>query len=164
MLVKNSQHRNGWQRALKDCFSHHWTQIQGGHIHEDPALNSKKQSGDRRLEQILHHPWTLLWQVWLARNACLHGRKEDETERKRLEKSRPQVSAPHATHALLLAFHKQLFKLPMQQRMQLHSRQLETWVRLVTRTVKGAIADADQFLYDANHTITSLLATPDQIH
>jgi hypothetical protein len=37
--------------------------------------------------------------------------------------------------------------------------QLSTWVRLVTATVKRAIADAEQHLRDTNHSITAFLAT-----
>jgi hypothetical protein len=55
--------------------------------------------------------------------------------------------------------------MPIDERMKLKSRELTTWVRLVTVTVKGAIADAEQCLRDTNHSI-STLSSPlhDQIH
>ena len=42
--------------------------------------------------------------------------------------------------------------------MKLHSRELETWVRLVTPTVKRALADAEQYIRDTNHTMPNFLA------
>jgi hypothetical protein len=43
--------------------------------------------------------------------------------------------------------------------MLLHSRKLETcWVRLVTPTLKRALANAEQPLFDTNHTILDLIA------
>jgi hypothetical protein len=48
--------------------------------------------------------------------------------------------------------------------MKLKSGELTTWVKLVTATVKRAIADAEQCLRDTNnHTITTFLtpARPD---
>ena len=99
---------------------------------------------------ILHHLWTHLWQLWLARNEDLHGKEKDEQERKRLEKIHPRVTALYSKVDLLLACDKPIFDLPILERMKLHSRELETWVRLVTPTVKRAIADAAQQLRDAN--------------
>jgi hypothetical protein len=43
--------------------------------------------------------------------------------------------------------------------MKLKSGELCTWVRLVTATVKRAIADAEQCLRETNHSITAFLAT-----
>jgi hypothetical protein len=42
--------------------------------------------------------------------------------------------------------------------MKLKSGELTTWVKLVTATVKRAIADAEQCLRDTNHAITAFLA------
>jgi hypothetical protein len=64
----------------------------------------------------------------------------------------------YSKQALLLACDKPIFDLPIHERMKLHSRELETWVRLVTPTVKRALADADQYLRDTNYTITDFLA------
>jgi hypothetical protein len=52
---------------------------------DDPDIDPEKQYGDRWLKLILHHPWTLLWQVWLNHNDDLHGRDNDEKEPKRIE-------------------------------------------------------------------------------
>ena len=64
---------------------------------------------------------------------------------------------------LLLACDKPIFDLPILERMKLHSRELETWVRLVTPTVKRALADAAQHLRETNFNITDYLtpARPD---
>jgi hypothetical protein len=63
------------------------------------------------------------------------------------------------SYAQLLASDKQIFKLPMHDRMLLCNRKLETWVRLVTPTVKrGALANAEQHLCDTNYTIPDFLA------
>ena len=43
--------------------------------------------------------------------------------------------------------------------MKLQSRELETWARLVTPTVKRALADAARYLRDTDHTITAFLAS-----
>jgi hypothetical protein len=48
--------------------------------------------------------------------------------------------------------------LPIDERMTLKSGELTTWVKLVTATIKRAIADAEQGLRDADHAITSFLA------
>jgi hypothetical protein len=162
MLV-NAQNRIGWQHILKGRFSHHWTQTQGRHIIDDPALDASKQTGDQWLKHTLHHIWTMLWQVWLERNEDLHGREKDEREKKRLEKIRPRIIALYNTHDSLLANDKQIFELPLLDRLQHSSGELETWVRLVTPTVKRAVADANQHRRDTNHTITTFLppARPD---
>ena len=104
----------------------------------------------------MHHLWTHLWQLWLARNDDLHGREKDEKERKRLKKLQPL--ALYSRVDLLLACDKPtIFELPIQERLKLYSRELEAWVRLVTPTVKRALTDAAQYLRDANHTITAFL-------
>jgi hypothetical protein len=48
--------------------------------------------------------------------------------------------------------------MPIDERMKLKSGELSTWVRLVTATVKRAIADAEQYLRETNHSITAFLA------
>jgi hypothetical protein len=52
-----------------------------------------------------------------------------------------------------------MFDLPIDERMKLKSGELSTWVQLVTATVKRAIADAEQYLRETNHSITAFLAT-----
>ena len=59
---------------------------------------------------------------------------------------------------MLLACDKPIFDLPIHERLKLPSRELETWVRLVTPTVKRALADAEQCLRDTNCAITDFLA------
>jgi hypothetical protein len=81
----------------------------------------------------------------------LHGRKKDKKERKQLERPRPRIIALHAKQDSLLACNKPIFELPIHDRMQLHSRDLETWALLVTSNVKRAPADAEQCLRDTNH-------------
>ncbi len=58
----------------------------------------------------------------------------------------------------MLVADRQMFELPILERMKLNSRELETWVRLVTPTVKRALSDAATNLRNTNHTIPSLLA------
>jgi hypothetical protein len=154
MLV-SSQNKISWQHLLKGHFSKQWTKIQGRPILEDPELDQEKQSDGQWLKLALHHLWTLVWQVWLTGNEDLHGRDSDEKERKMLKKLRPRITALD----LLLASDKQIFKLPIHDRMLLCNRKLETWVRLVTPTVKrGALANAEQHLCDTNYTIPDFLA------
>jgi hypothetical protein len=147
----------GWQHLLKGRFSKRWTKIQGRHILEDPDLDQQKQSGGRWLKLVHHHLWTLVWQVWLARNEDLHSRNGDEKERKRLEKPHPRITV-HAKQDLLLASDKQIFELPIHDHMLLHGRELETWARLVMPTVKRALSDAEQHLPDTNHTMLDFIA------
>ena len=71
----------------------------------------------------------------LARNEDLHGKEKDEQERKRLEKLHPRVIAFYSKVDLLLACDKPIFELPILERMKLHSREIETWVRFATPTV-----------------------------
>ena len=82
-----------------------------------------------------------------------------------MEKLRPRILALCAKHNLLHACDKPIFELPIHDRMKLHSRELETWVRLVTPTVKRALADAEKHLRDTNCTITDFLshARPDPL-
>jgi hypothetical protein len=157
MLVQ-AQNKIGWQHILKGRFSHHWTQLQGRHILDDPELDPTKKTGDRWLKQVLHHIWTALWRVWLIRNDDLHGRDKDEQERKRMEKLRPHVLALYSKQSLLLACDKSILELPIQERMKLHSRELATWIALVTPTVKRAVADSDTYLRTTNQSITAFLA------
>jgi hypothetical protein len=154
----NAQNKIGWQHLLKGRFSKHWTQIQDRHIMDEPDIDHEKQSGDRWLKLVLNHLWTLIWQVWLIRNEDLHGRDKDENERKRLEKLHPRVVALYAKKDSLLARDKTILALPIQDRMQLHSRELATWVNLVTPTIKRAITDAEHYLRATNHTIHDFLA------
>jgi hypothetical protein len=55
----------------------------------------------------------------------LHGRKNDEKERKQLERPRPRIIALHAKQDSLLACNKPIFELPIHDRTQLHSWELE---------------------------------------
>ena len=67
---------------------------------------------------------------------------------------------------LLLACDKPIFELPILERMKLHSsRELESWVRLVTPTVKRALANAKKHLPNTNYNITGFLspARPDPL-
>ena len=122
----NSQNRIGWQHLIKGRFSKQWTQIQGRHILDESEIDQEKQSADRWLKIILHHIWTHLWQLWLARNEdLLHGKEKDEQERKRLEKLHPRIIALYSKVDLLLACDKPIFDLPILERMKLHST--ENW-------------------------------------
>jgi hypothetical protein len=69
------------------------------------------------------------------------------------------VLALYSKRDLLLACDKPIFDMPIDERMKLKSGELSTWVRLVTTTVKRAIADAEQYLRETNHSITAFLAT-----
>jgi hypothetical protein len=129
---------------------------QQNYIH--PELDPTKQTGDRWLKHVLHRIWTSIWRVWLIRNDDLHGRDKDKQERKRIAKLRPHVLALYSKQDLLLACDKPIFELPIRERMKLHSRELSTWIALVTPTVKRAAADADQYLRDTNHSIIDFLA------
>jgi hypothetical protein len=126
-------------------------------------LDREKQSGGRWLKPpVLHHLWTVVWQVWLTRNDDdLHGRNSDEKEHKRLKKLRPRITALHAKQDSLLDSDKRIFELPIHDRMLLHSRELKTWAGLVTPTVKRALADAEQHLCDTNCTTTEFQPRPD---
>ena len=110
------------------------------------------------LKQILHPLWTLLWQVWLIRNDDLHRRDKEEKKHKRLAKQRPRILALYSTKDRLLACDKPILDLPLPDRLKLHSRELETWIRLVTPTIKRALADADQYIRAINYAITDFLA------
>jgi hypothetical protein len=68
------------------------------------------------------------------------------------------VLALYSKRDLLLACDKPIFDVPIDERIKLKSGELSTWVRLVTATVKRAIADAEQSLHDTNHSITAFLA------
>ena len=70
-----------------------------------------------------------------------------------------RVIALYTKQNLLLACDKPTFELPaIHDRRQLHSRELESWVCLVTPTVKSALADAAQYLRHINRTILDFLA------
>jgi hypothetical protein len=75
-----------------------------------------------------------------------------------LEKPSPRITALCAMQDLLLASDKQIFEFPIHDRMLLHGRELETWARLVTPTVKTALADAEQHLRDTNCNMPDFLA------
>ena len=104
-----------------------------------------------------------MWQLWLARNEDLHGREKDEQERNRLKKLHPQVLALYSKVDRLLACEKPIFELPILEPVKLHSREIESWVQLVTQTVKRALADNAQYFCVTNYNITDFLtpARPD---
>ena len=78
-----------------------------GTAHLDKAdIDSEKQSSERWLKIILHHPWTHLWQLYL------HGKEKDEQERKQLEKLHPRIIALYSKVDVLLACNKPIFELP----------------------------------------------------
>jgi hypothetical protein len=142
----------------KGGFSEHWTQIQDRHIVDDPYLDHEKQTGDQWLKLVLHHLWTVIWQVWLIRNEDPHGHDKDENERKRLKKLHPRVVALYAKKDSVLARDKTILALPIHDTMRLHSRVLETWVNLVTPPIKQAITDAQHYLGATIHTINDFHA------
>jgi hypothetical protein len=159
-----AQNQIGWQHILKGRFSHHWIQIQQYLINNQPDIGDTKQSGERWLRLVINQLWTSLWQVWQTRNNDLHGRDKTERERKRLEKLTPQVVALYDTVDRLLANDKIIFETPITERLKTPSRELETWIKLVKPTVKQAIADADAFILQTNHTLQTYLVTrPDPL-
>jgi hypothetical protein len=141
-----AQNQIGWQHLMKGRCSHHWIQIQQYHIQLDPDINEKKQSGDTWLKRVLHSIWTSLWQGWLMRNDDLHGRDRPQREQKRMEKLKPKVTALYAQVGSLLAEDKVLFDVPIQTKLKLSSGELESWIKLVTPTVKRATKDAMDLL------------------
>jgi hypothetical protein len=149
----NSQNKIGWHQLLKGRFSKQWTQIQDQHLLDDIDIDNEKQSGDRWLKLTLHHTWTHLWKVWINRNDDRHGGENDEKEQLRF-----RVLALYSKRDLLLTCDKPIFDMPIDERIKLKSGELSTWVRLVTATIKRAIADAEQHLRDTNHSITAFLA------
>jgi hypothetical protein len=88
----NAQNKIGWQHILKGRFSNRWLQIQQLHIRTEPDIDPTTQSSERWLKQLLNHIWTSLWwDVWIIRNADLHGRDNAEQEQKRKGKLRHQL-------------------------------------------------------------------------
>jgi hypothetical protein len=152
-----AQNKIGWQHTLEGRFSHHLLQIQQHHIYTEPEIDDTKQSGEWWLKLVLHQLWTSIWQVWLTRNNDLHGREKNERECKRIEKLAPQVIALYAQVDHLLASDKILFDTPIAERLQAPSREISTWIRPVTPTIKQALADANTLIRDTNHTIPTLL-------
>jgi hypothetical protein len=161
----NAQNKIGWQHILKGRFSNRWLQIQQLHIRTDPDIDPTTQSSERWLKQVLNHIWTSLWDVWIIRNADLHGRDNAEQEQKRKEKLRPHVIALYATVDSLLACDKPIFDTPIRDRLKAPSREIATWIRLVTPTVKRALADAKSYLLRTNHRIEPFMtiARPDPL-
>jgi hypothetical protein len=160
----NAQNKIGWQHLLKGRFSHHWLQCQQLHIYLDPSIDSTKNTGERWLKRILHCLWNSLWQVWLLRNDDLHGRDRQQREQKRIQKLTPRVTALYEKAEMLLAKDKDLFAIPLETRLTFPSGEICTWIKLVTPTVKQAIADADKFLRLTNHRILPfLIPQPDPL-
>jgi hypothetical protein len=60
---------------------------------------------------------------------------------------------------MLLAQDKDLFAIPLATRLTFPSGELRTWIKLVTPTVKQALADAEKFIRLTNHTILPYLTT-----
>jgi hypothetical protein len=87
----------------------------------------------------------------------LHGRDRQQREKKRLEKLTPKIEALYAKAELLLAADRDVFAIPIQTRLTFPSGELKTWIKLVTPTVRQAIADANEFIQRTNHTITQHL-------
>jgi hypothetical protein len=58
-------------------------------------------------------------------------------------KKNARDSKSHAQQDLLLASNKQIFELLIHACMLPHDRELETWARLVTPSVKRALAEAE---------------------
>jgi hypothetical protein len=156
-LLVHAQNKIGWQHLLKGRFSKQWNQIQTKHIADDPDLDPEKQSGERWMKRVINHIWTNLWKVWLIRNDDLHGRDKFEKERKRIDKLTPRIIALYAQKDILLAQDKDILALPITDRLKQHSRELTTWLALVTPTIKRAAADAAKHLHNTNHVITSFL-------
>ena len=74
----------------------------------------------------------------IARKDDLHGREKDKKECKRLEKLEPRVLALYSKVDSLLACQKPISELPIQERLKLHSRELESWIQeLVIPAVKS---------------------------
>jgi hypothetical protein len=71
------------------------------------------------------------------------------------EKILPRVRALCSKCDQMLVADRQTLKLPILERMKLSSRELETWVRLVTPTVKRALSDAATNPRNANHAAPS---------
>ena len=93
----DSQNNIGWQHLLRVRFSSQWwTQIQGRHILDEPEIGPEKQSSKRWLKLILHHIWTNMWHLWLARNEDLHGPK-----RKMNQNANSTRKAPSTYHRLV---------------------------------------------------------------
>ena len=161
----NNQNKIGWKHLLKGCFSNQWIQIQGRHILDDPEIDQEKQSRDRWFRLILHHLWTHLRQLRLACNNDLHGHKKDKKECKGLEKLQPRVLTLYSKVDLLLACNnKPSFEIPIQEQMKLHivKQELETWVELITPTVKRALADAQLSTFATPITSCQTRPTDDQ--
>jgi hypothetical protein len=152
-----TQNQIGWQHLLKGRFSKHWTAYQQQHIYDDPDLDDAKLSGGRWLKRVMNHLWTSMWQVWIVRNGDLHGNDRATKEAKRLQKITPRVVALYEKVDTLLAADKSIFEMPIEIRLQSHINELESWVRLVTPTVKRAITDANTNLRNTSHTLHPFL-------
>jgi hypothetical protein len=133
------QNRIGWHHILKGRLSHQWVQCQQLHIHSDPGTDSTKQSGEIWLKRVLNRLWTSLWDVWLLSNDDLHGRDRQQREQKRLEKLTPKVEALYDQATTLLTADKEIFAIPIHTRLTFPSREIETWIKLVTPTVRRAL-------------------------
>jgi hypothetical protein len=145
-LLVHSQNDIGWSHLLRGRFSHHWVQLQQAHIDHEDEISSKKFTGDRWLQKVLHHLWTQLYRAWKQRNTDLHGVDKADQELKRKAKLQPAIVALYMTAATLDYLDRRLFDLTLKQRLGQNSHEQAAWINVVTPTVRQAKAEADDHI------------------
>jgi hypothetical protein len=69
------------------------------------------------------------------------------------------VEALYDQAPTLLTADKEIFNIPIQTRLMFPTGEIETWMKLVTPTVKRAMRDANEFIRRTNHTLLPHLVT-----
>ena len=159
-LLVSSQNDIGWSHLLRGRFSHHWVQIQQHHIDHEDEISSKKFTGQRWLQKVLHHLWSHLYLAWKLRNADLHGIDAADQEAKRKAKLKPAIVALYKTAEKLDYLDKRLFDLTLEVRLGLKSHEQAAWINVTTPTVRQAKAEAADKIQRTQRDIRAFFFRP----
>jgi ribonuclease HI len=131
----DEQNQIGWEHIWKGRWSKQWATFQELHYRRNQATSTF--TGQFWTTKLIKLMWTHFWEHWDSRNGDKHGRTPAEVLAKLLTVLAPQVRAAYSNSPDLSFHNRQLFSMPLADRLAQPARSQEDWLRIVQPIVKA---------------------------
>ena len=135
----------GWHNLLKGRFALEWAHLQEDYLIERNERSSRA-NGLAWTTNMIDCIWESWFDLWKMRNDRRHGTDENTRKIARHEQAAREVSLAYDQKDLVMIQERNLFDIPLEERLQGTAAQLRQWLNtfqtLITQSTQEALEDA----------------------
>jgi hypothetical protein len=132
----------GWGQLFRGRFTQKWAEIQQSFL-LTLVVDRRYFTGDLWLRKLINLIWKFTRSLWDARNLDRHGRSPLENQAIRRNRLQASVHALYDSSPLMLAADRDIFFLPVDERLSdHHPDRIELWISRAKPVVATSIQDA----------------------